>query len=121
MVDEIKNEKYIVMSRADFENWQSASNHWWGHEIRPTLTPQATIEPPPLPMVLEDAVVIRRRDIFAGPGLYAYSHAIQTAIDLMDIAGNWEPDERESLEALRDFFADQAQLAVDSPNKHLPD
>lgn len=109
MVEEIINTKYITFNREEWERLKSFR----------------TIEPTPL----DDAVTIRRRDIFAGPGLYAYSHAIQTGLDLITLYRQTDSeadaarltDLIQELEALRDFFAEQAQLAVDAPNKHLPD
>jgi hypothetical protein len=85
-----------------------------------------------LPEPLKDAVVIRLQDVFAGPGLFAYASAIQTAIDIMDMEAQmlsmhreetWstDPRTRMQLEELRDFFAEQAQLAVDHPHKKIPD
>ena len=74
-----------------------------------------------------DGVVIRTQDVFAGPGLYAYSAAIQTAIDFIE--HRWVGEDiteeegalRDNLASLRDFFAEQAELATQHPNKKVPD
>lgn len=104
MAEEIKNVKYIVFNREEFNQWFT------------TLTELNIV-----PLSLDDAVVIRRKDVFAGPGLHAYAMAIQTALDLIDILGTVTQHEVEQLENLRDFFAHEAQLAVETPLKHLPD
>jgi hypothetical protein len=53
------DEKYIVFKRDEF-------NAWWEEHYGPLPTPQE----------LEDAVVIRTHDIFAGPALHVYAHSI---------------------------------------------
>lgn len=53
---------------------------------------------------VEDAVVIRKQDVFAAPALDAYSNAITCAVELM-------PDDsphKERLKDLADFFHQQA-------------
>jgi len=106
---ELSNDKYVVFKREDVSMAQIDTS-----------------------LILEDAVVIRPRDIFAGPGLSAYAMAIQTAIDLLDVeAGiprddgmewdSWYGIKRADLEALRDFFMEQSLAAMGANDKHLPD
>lgn len=73
--------------------------------------------------MLQDAVVIRTQDIFAGPGLSAYANCIQTAIDLMrEVAQPVSLTEHITrLEEIRDYFFERAQEAFDRPDKHIPD
>lgn len=52
-----------------------------------------------------DAVVIRRQDLFAGPALDAYSSMIAL------VAKTTDPDLKESLTKVADYFQDQARLA----------
>lgn len=68
---------------------------------------------------VEDAVVIRRQDIFAPPALDAYSNAMQTAIEVLTNGG--APSGRtENLQKIADYFHDQAAKAWTEQRK-LPD
>lgn len=118
----MENDKYVVMKADEFSDWQRKSNFWWGHVTRPRLSGDVD-EPPGMPEVLEDAVVIRTQDVFAGPGLFAYASAIQTALDIIDMLPGDATKLRqwEKLEPLRDFFQEQAVLAEKSPIKKVPD
>jgi hypothetical protein len=105
----LDNDKYVVFKKQEFDAW-------WG-ETREDMNQRLGH------FALEDAVVIRLQDVFAGPGLYAYANAIQTAIDLQDMegCGDLGPERTEQLLQLRDFFAAMAQLAVDRSDKKIPD
>ena len=96
----IEEDKYLVFKRADL-----ATRMAFG--IPTELMDQA----------LDDAVVIRKQDVFAGPGLFAYASCIQTALDI----GGLAPSVSARLEQLRDWFWQQATDAVGNPRKKLPD
>jgi hypothetical protein len=101
------NDKYIVHKRAEWDRWCDGIDavHTWPSEI-------------------DDAVVIRRQDVFAGPGLYSYANAVQTGIEVLDLEHPGRPGaltlRLERLEEIRDYFAEQAQLATELPSK-IPD
>lgn len=67
---------------------------------------------------LDDAVVIRQKDIFAGTALHAYSAAVQNAVEIMEGLGARVPD---YLYDLRDDFAELAEGADAHKAKRLPD
>lgn len=67
---------------------------------------------------LDDAVVIRQKDIFAGTALHAYSAAVQNAVEIMEGLGARVPD---YLYQLRDDFAELAEGADAHKAKRLPD
>lgn len=103
----MENDKYVVFKAKEFDDWLASDMK------------------APIPVALHDAIVIRRQDIFAGPGLFAYANAIQTAIDLMGqdmsaLAG-WELNQMARLEELRDFFWEQAMMASHEERKKVPD
>jgi len=69
--------------------------------------------------LVEDAVVIRRQDIFAPPALDAYANAIQTCIEVL--CNGTKPSGRTlELQAVADYFHDQAAKAWTEQRK-LPD
>lgn len=71
----------------------------------------------PMPAEVEDAVVIRRQDVFAPPALDSYANSIVVALEAL-------PDGFDHLRAqLRekaDYFHEQAELAWHT-NRKLPD
>lgn len=72
--------------------------------------------------LVEDAVVIRRQDVFAPPALDAYANAIQCAIELLAKDAS-EPHTFETmgrLQIIADHFHDQAAKAWTEPRK-IPD
>lgn len=75
-----------------------------------------------IPEPVEDAVVIRRQDVFAPPALDAYANAIQTAVEVMSGFGI-TPGGSSPIDQLRDiadYFHDQAAKAWAEQRK-LPD
>jgi len=103
--EQIQNDKYIVFRAVDVS------------------MPQI-----PADKIVQDAVVIRKQDIFAGPGLHAYAAAIQTGLELL--FRQLPPEHEMTLEAaheieyltrLRDFFFEQAVEAEHAEGKKLPD
>ena len=70
---------------------------------------------------LDDAVVIRTRDIFAPGVLHTYSAAVQTAIEVIQgtdaqLSSLWITD----LEKVRDYFHDRAVEADEVQTKRFP-
>lgn len=71
------------------------------------------------PPLIEDAIVIRRQDVFSPPAFDAYANAIATAIEVAVSIG--VPKERlNGLQDTADFFHEQASLAWDTDRK-IPD
>jgi hypothetical protein len=67
-----------------------------------------------------DAVVIRRQDVFAGPGLHAYASVVQTAMELLMAMADIDEADLENLGRVRDYFHEQAVLADEIAGK-IPD
>jgi len=89
MADEVKDEKYIVFKRSD---WEEASQN---------LGSAWTPEP------VDDAVVIRTRDIYAGPAFHAYAHAAMTTLEFM----TEHSPIREEIDPVVNYFLDRAEEA----------
>lgn len=68
---------------------------------------------------VEDAVVIRRQDIFAPPALDAYANAIAVVIE-MSKGSSIDGHSIKTLQDIADYFADQAAKAWTEQRK-LPD
>lgn len=105
------NDKYVVFKREDVESW--------GHEL---ATKTNLLE-----KVVEDAVVIRRQDVFAPPALDAYANLITAAISIFVDSGGFVPGadpEPESVKRLReiaDYFHEQSEQAYADSSRKLPD
>lgn len=111
----MRDDKYIVIKRSD-----------WA-EVKELLPSATNVMDPLEQMAIEDAVVIRRQDVFAPPALDAYSSAIQTAIELMAAVLPMDSDATEALadqvkelRGIADYFHSQAQEAWLSSRK-IPD
>lgn len=80
----MKDEKYVVFKKEDFDKWQ--------------MEQAEPLESTPRP--LDDAVVIRTKDLFAPPALDTYANSILVALSLM------LPNDprRVSLQAIADYF-----------------
>lgn len=69
--------------------------------------------------LLDDAVVIRRQDVFAPPALDAYANAIMCAVEIFKADGG--PIGRaDQLEKIAQYFHEQATMSWDT-NRKLPD
>lgn len=109
----VKDDKYIVFKREVFEEMLK---HFPAHIHEGEFPP------------VDDAVVIRRQDLFAPPALDAYANAIDVAISLTPYAEmeNLDVDVPEAfrrvlrLREVADYFHRQAVLAWDAERK-LPD
>lgn len=71
-----------------------------------------------LPQPIEDAVVIRRQDVFAPPALDAYANSISVALALLP--EEVELDGKTDLQEIADYFADQAAQSWQTDRK-IPD
>lgn len=91
----IDRRKYVVFNRADLMKLLERTP---GIDLTGFLSDIDKLE-------LDDAVVIRRRDVFAASALYAYAHSIQTVIE---ISRSPEALDLEFLAELADFFAGEA-------------
>lgn len=67
--------------------------------------------------IVDDAVVIRRQDLFASPCLATYASMIHMVARNIEAH---EPDQARELAGIADYFDDQARLAADEGWK-LPD
>lgn len=100
------DEKYIVFKKEEWDSFRK--------QFRPTS--------PPLPV--EDAVVIRRQDMFAPPALDAYANAITVALTVLSEADGgadiYDAEIPKKLRDVADYFHEQAKLAWDLHRK-IPD
>lgn len=97
------DKKYVVFKAEEFSKWYQTVESKGGE----------------VPMALDDAVVIRRQDVFAPPALDAYSNAILTTVEIIRADGG--PIGRaENLEKIATYFHEQAALSWDT-NRKLPD
>ena len=95
------DDKYVVLKRRD---WEAASSD-----------DELELEP------VTDAVVIRTKDIFAGPVLHTYAGAVQTAIEVIQgtdaqLSSVWIKE----LEQVRDYFNGRAEEADAVNQKRFP-
>jgi len=64
-------------------------------------------------ITLDDALVIRKQDVFASQALYAYAHQILTTIEILNNPNlSLENIDTDYLQELADFFASQADDAA---------
>lgn len=117
----MRDDKYVVFKKSDFETLLKRLASI-GSIIEDELTSFPDIQ-------LDDAVVIRRRDIFAPPALDAYSFAILTSLEgLKEITLGipYSPDVEKinkravKLQEISDYFHEQAKAAWLTHRK-LPD
>lgn len=103
----VQDEKYVVFKRDDWENFKR--NTIFDYH------PQATHgEPDPI----EDATVLRPNDIFTPVALHAYVGAVQSAIEVHEVAGRPVP---QALYDARDYFLDRAEEADHTGSQRFPD
>jgi hypothetical protein len=102
-VEPLKDDKYIVLKRSEVEQMvlelglQSIDDP--NHPLEWALDALESY-------ALNDAVVIRTGDTFAGPALHSYAHTIA-------LVANMSPDARvrHQLQRIADYFADRAREA----------
>lgn len=106
--------KYIVFKRTSFDDLLI--------KVVPELTPSVGDALNVLASEqIEDAVVIRKQDVFAAPALDAYANAIAVAIEVLSShnRGNNNPMV-ESLKAIADYFHSAASASWEMDRK-IPD
>lgn len=102
----MNDSKYVVFKREDFLAWFALRSHG--------------VDLGDMPPALEDAVVIRRQDVFAPPALDAYANNIQSAVEAIKATGVEPHGLAERLTEIADYFHDQASEAWLTVRK-LPD
>jgi hypothetical protein len=110
------DDKYITFKRDEFYQflgkhalppWRDENGELIGVKVDAAGT-TAALQEDLGQIELEDAVVIRRRDLFASPALASYAAAIVMAIKLAPNAEN-----REELLRVADYFQRQSELAAE--------
>ncbi len=104
------NDKYITFSREDWVQWWNQPGI--GGTIHDIVTPKE----------IEDAVIIRRQDIFAPPAFDAYANAM-TVVMVTLASGEWNVEDQRSIDRLKeisDYFHEQAVLSWSTERK-MPD
>lgn len=98
----IRDEKYIVFKREDFEQWLDKYNvaRYAAEEI-----------------ALPDAVVIRTKDPFAGPALHGYAASMALYVNLSHVNGEAADNLRET----GHYFHERAMEADATFEWKLPD
>lgn len=99
------NGKYITFKRADYDAIIIKDGPKMSAELKHVL----------LQSEVNDAVVIRRQDVFAGPALHTYAHSIALAASQFA-----DGEQRKKLQDIADYFHEQAVLADEMRGK-LPD
>jgi hypothetical protein len=97
--------KYVVFKRDEWEQWKQERVSDIG-----TTNPDE----------VEDAVVIRRQDVFAPPALDAYANAINVALELPSERSIAGIEQAKKLRDIADYFHEQAKLSWDTHRK-VPD
>jgi hypothetical protein len=108
----MENSKYVVFARDHYRQWM---DEW------PEVNPEEE------PREIEDAVVIRRQDVFAASALFSYANSIRTATEIMELERAGRGGERgpvdevvDRLNEIADYFMRQAEEASKSASK-IPD
>lgn len=116
--------KYIVFNRNDFYEMMGALAlpPYYDNNLQPTLGGDVDCAMVAQHIVrqaeaheLDDAVVIRRQDLFAGPALHTYASAIA-----ITVRTNTDKEAAKPLQRTADYFHRQAVLA-DEEGWKLPD
>lgn len=133
LAEPVDENKYITFKRSEFYEMmgklalppyygetetgrkERAGAHWNCAPIAEEIQRTAEVT------ALDDAVVIRRRDVFAAPALEAYCNAITCVIDAVRIYAIDLPHEVQRLIDIADYFHDQAEKAYTNGNRKLPD
>lgn len=103
----IVNGKYVVFKA---ENWD---------DFKEGILSEKQVEYMETALV-KDAVVIRRQDIFASSGFYAYAQAIHTAIEMVEQLGFPSITKLRELREIAEYFMNQGDAAKLAQHK-LPD
>lgn len=101
--------KYTVIKTDDLEGIFGVFNHRGDERVAAIMDAIGQAK-------IADAVVIRRQDHFAPAALHGYAFSIMVALSVMDKA----TPVREKLQAVADYFHEQAVLAEAEAHK-VPD
>ena len=72
--------------------------------------------------LIDDAIVIRRQDVFAAPALYSYANSIIVAVKAIKAdAGGYNEPLVERLLKIADYFMSEADKAAHENKGKLPD
>jgi len=96
--------KYVVFKRSEFNEWFQGT-----HQM-----------PGKMPTPLNDAVVVRTRDVFAGPALHSYASAVLTVKDMLLSMGSLGKKDEESLQEIAEYFSARAMEADERIDKKVP-
>lgn len=122
----MSDDKYIVFKRSDFYElmgelalppWEHSNGEMCGDDV--DCAPIAEkIKKRSEETSIDDAVVIRRKDVFAPPALDAYANSIMIALSLdpESTHSDWGQD----LQEIADYFHQQAALSWVT-NRKIPD
>jgi hypothetical protein len=106
------DDKYFVISKAELGRLQNNVAEGRAGTARDLMTALWVHQ-------IQDAVVIRKQDVFAPPALDAYANAIQCVIEALQEAAADSP-EIKKLQKISDYFRMQAEDAYMIKRK-LPD
>lgn len=115
-----KDEKYVVFKREDFDSLVNEISFLCSCGRGRTETIENVIAK----SLIDDAVVIRRQDVFAPPAFDAYANSIMVTIEALKERGitheGNNPSMVDRLGAIADYFHAQADMAWDTHRK-IPD
>ena len=118
---DVENEKYVVFKAKEFVNFLNRTNslidNGWAHD-------GGEIEKWLEEILIDDAVVIRRQDVFSPPAFDAYANSIMVTIEALKARGitheGNNPSMVDRLGNIADYFHAQADMAWDTDRK-IPD
>jgi len=116
----VEDEKYIVFKNEDFDKFLTElsfiSSAGMGTSER--------INQRVLDILIDDAVVIRRQDVFSPPAFDAYANSIMVTIEALKARGithdGNSPSVVDRLGSIADYFHAQAAMAWETDRK-IPD
>lgn len=110
--------KFIVFKRSDFNDMLTLAHG----QLTVTGATKVLEEG-----AVDDAVVIRRQDVFAPPALDAYANAIMAAVEIsLEVSGHVggideDPEPVKRLREIADYFHAQAEEAYANSQRKVPD
>lgn len=99
----MRDDKYVVFKRKD---WESLKEGQFGRQYSAAER-----------FSVPDAVVIRKQDIFAAPGLFSYANAIQSAVEILQA----NMIDTSKLQEIADYFHEQGIEAQHVEYRKIPD
>lgn len=117
MFSDVENEKYIVFKLEEFKEFllkaHTLIDCGWAHD-------GGDLEKWVDHIMVSDAVVIRRQDVFAPPALDTYANSILATVEALKTSASPDTGLICRLTGISDYFHDQATTAWDEVRK-LPD